>query len=304
MKKSMFYALSVAVLGTVLGCSVPAFAEEGAYPVTVKDDMGNEVTLEEAPESIVSLSPVNTEFLFALGVGDAVTGRTDYCNYPKEAADVDSVGTYTEPNMELILSKAPDLVLASDYIDDSVRQQLEDSGAAVFITSANDLDAIENDIETIGKLVGHEDEATDLKDTMNGELDELNVELEKVTEPKSAFVDLGSLYSAGPSSLLDNSLQMIKVTNVAADADSAWPQLSAEAVVEANPDVYISLFSKLDDVKEIAGLSDLACLNEENGFIYIDGSGEAGDMIQRPGPRYVEGLKTLAELVYPEIAEK
>ena len=225
MKKSMFYALSVAVLGTVLSCGTPVFAQEDSYPVTVKDDMGNEVTLEETPESIVSLSPVNTELLFALGVGDVVTGRTDYCNYPKEAADVDSIGTYTEPNMELILSKSPDLVLASDYIDDSIRQQLEDSGAAVFITSANDLDEIENDIETVGKLVGHEDKATDLKDTMNGELDELNVELEKITKPKSAFIDLGSLYCAGPDSILDNSLQMIKVKNIAADADTAWPQL-------------------------------------------------------------------------------
>ena len=98
-------------------------------------------------------------------------------------------------------------------------------------------------------------------------------------------------------------MQMIKVENVAADADSAWPQLSAEAVVEANPDVYISLYSTLEDVQQTAGLSDLACLNEDGGFIYIDDSSVEGDMIQRPGPRYVEGLKVLAELVYPEIAE-
>lgn len=127
--------------------------------------------------------------------------------------------------------------------------------------------------------------------------------LENVEEEKSAFIDLGSLYSAGPDSLLDNSLKMIKVKNVAADADSAWPQLSAEAVVEADPDVYISLFFPLEDVKQTAGLSDLACLNEDDGFIYIDGSSVEGDMIQRSGPRYVEGLKALAELVYPEIAE-
>lgn len=50
-----------------------------AFPVTVMDDFGNEVTLEKAPESIVSLAPVDTEILFALGAGDSVTGRTDYC---------------------------------------------------------------------------------------------------------------------------------------------------------------------------------------------------------------------------------
>lgn len=274
-----------------------------AFPVTVMDDFGNEVTLEKAPESIVSLAPVDTEILFALGAGDSVTGRTDYCNYPEEAADVDSIGTYMEPNMELILSKSPDLVVASGFIDDNIRQQLEENGTAIFITNASDLESTEKNIETLGKLIGHDAEAEEVVKNMEDEWTDLSAELENVKEEKSAFIDIGSLYSAGPSSLLDNSMQMIKVENVAADADSAWPQLSAEAVVEANPDVYISLYSTLEDVQQTAGLSDLACLNEDGGFIYIDGSSVEGDMIQRPGPRYVEGLKVLAELVYPEIAE-
>ena len=246
---------------------------------------------------------MDTEILFALGAGDSVTGRTDYCNYPEEAADVDSIGTYMEPNMELILSKSPDLVVASGFIDDNIRQQLEENGTAIFITNASDLESTEKNIETLGKLIGHDAEAEEVVKNMEDEWTDLSAELENVKEEKSAFIDIGSLYSAGPSSLLDNSMQMIKVENVAADADSAWPQLSAEAVVEANPDVYISLYSTLEDVQQTAGLSDLACLNEDGGFIYIDGSSVEGDMIQRPGPRYVEGLKALAELIYPEIAE-
>ena len=303
MKKATLFAATAALLGTIWVSGATVFAEADTFPVTVTDDLGNEVTLEKAPESIVSLAPVNTEILFAIGAGDSVTGRTDYCNYPEEAADVDSIGTYTEPNLELILSKSPDLVVASSYIDDSIRQQLEENGTAIFVTNANSLEGAEYDIETLGKLIGHETDAEEVVKHMEDQLTDLNAELENVETEKSAFIDLGSLYSAGPDSLLDNSLKMIKVTNVAADADSAWPQLSAEAVVEANPDVYISLFSTLEDVKATAGLSDLACLNEDGGFIYIDGSSVEGDMIQRSGPRYVEGLKALAEMVYPEIAE-
>lgn len=303
MKKATLFAVATALLGAVWVSGATVFAETDAFPVTVMDDFGNEVTLEKAPESIVSLAPVDTEILFALGAGDSVTGRTDYCNYPEEAADVDSIGTYMEPNMELILSKSPDLVVASGFIDDNIRQQLEENGTAIFITNASDLESTEKNIETLGKLIGHDAEAEEVVKNMEDEWTDLSAELENVKEEKSAFIDIGSLYSAGPSSLLDNSMQMIKVENVAADADSAWPQLSAEAVVEANPDVYISLYSTLEDVQQTAGLSDLACLNEDGGFIYIDGSSVEGDMIQRPGPRYVEGLKVLAELVYPEIAE-
>ena len=303
MKKATLFAAATALLGAVWVSGATVFAETDAFPVTVMDDFGNEVTLEKAPESIVSLAPVDTEILFALGAGDSVTGRTDYCNYPEEAADVDSIGTYMEPNMELILSKSPDLVVASGFIDDNIRQQLEENGTAIFITNASDLESTEKNIETLGKLIGHDAEAEEVVKNMEDEWTDLSAELENVKEEKSAFIDIGSLYSAGPSSLLDNSMQMIKVENVAADADSAWPQLSAEAVVEANPDVYISLYSTLEDVPQPAGLSDLACLNEDGGFIYIDDSSVEGDMIQRPGPRYVEGLKVLAELVYPEIAE-
>lgn len=303
MKKFMIYAASAALLTSAFGCSTVVFAEEGTFPITVTDDMGNEVTLDEAPESIVSLAPVNTEILFAIGAGDIVTGRTEYCNYPEEAQDVDAIGTYAEPNMELILSKSPDLVIATGYIDDSIRQQLEENGTAVFITNANDLETAEKDIETIGKLIGYETEAAEVTTDMEKEWEALSAQLEDVSETKSAFVDIGSLYSAGPDSLLDNSLKLLNVTNIAADADSQWPQLSAETVVDADPDVYISLFSPLEDIMETAGLSELTCLNSEDGFIYIDGSSEIGDIVQRPGPRYVEGLKTLAEMIYPEIAE-
>lgn len=304
MKKFMIYAASAALITSAFGCSTVVFAEEGTFPITVTDDMGNEVTLDEAPESIVSLAPVNTEILFAIGAGDIVTGRTEYCNYPEEAQDVDAIGTYAEPNMELILSKSPDLVIATGYIDDSIRQQLEENGTAVFITNANDLETAEKDIETIGKLIGYETEAAEVTADMEKEWEALSAQLEDVSETKSAFVDIGSLYSAGPDSLLDNSLKLLNVTNIAADADSQWPQLSAETVVDADPDVYISLFSPLEDIMETAGLSELTCLNSEDGFIYIDGSSEIGDIVQRPGPRYVEGLKTLAEMIYPEIAEE
>ena len=301
MKKAL-YAAATALLGTAMISGATVMAED-SYPMTVTDDLGNEVTLEAAPESIVSLAPVDTEILYAVGAGDTVTGRTDYCNYPEEAADVESIGTYTEPNMELILSKSPDLVLASDYIDDAIRQQLEDNGTAVFVTSASDLESIENDITTVGKLVGHGEDADKVVENMESEWQDLSAALEKVEKEKSAFIDIGSLYSAGPGSMMDSALKMIHVTNIAADADSAWPQLSAEVIVEADPDVYVSLFSQLDDVKQTAGLADLRCLNEDGGFIYIDGMSEEGDMIQRPGPRYVEGLKVLAEKIYPEIAE-
>lgn len=303
MKKSMVYP--ALLLGAVWMSAVGAQADAEVYPITVTDSLGTEITLEKAPESIVSLGPVDTEILFAVGAGEQVTGRTDYCNYPAEASEVDSIGDYSNPNMELILSKSPDLVVASGYIDDSIRQQLEENEIVVYVTTGNDcsLETVENDITTLGRLVGHEEEAVEVVEGMEQDWKKLSEKLDVITEEKTAVVDIGNLYSAGPTSLLDNSLKMIHVQNIAADADSAWPQLSAELIVEADPDVYISLFSPLEDVLQTAGLSELRCLNEDGSFIFIDGSSEEGDMVQRSGPRYVEGLRLLAEKIYPELAE-
>lgn len=309
MKANVFYVASLAMLSTAWLCAMPVLAAETeteastAFPVMVVDAYDNEVTLDAAPTSIVSLAPTDTEILYAIGAGEVMTGRTDYCNYPEEATSLDSIGTYMEPNMELILSKSPDLVVASGFIDDNIREQLEENGTAVYLTGGSDRESIEADITGLGTLTGYTDGAEAVVADMESEWNDLSARLKKVTNEKIAFVDIGSLYSAGPGSLLDGSLSSIHVKNVAADADTTWPQFSAKKVVEANPDVYISLFADLDEVKETAGLSDLACLQNEDGFICIDGSGEAGDMIQRSGPRYVEGLKLLAELIYPEIAE-
>ena len=110
-----------------------------AYPLTVTDSLGNSVTIEKRPERVISLSPSNTETLFALGAGERMVGRTDYCSYPEEAAQVESIGTFRTPNVELILSREPDVIFASDYMEDSVKQQVEATGAKVIIVSSNSI---------------------------------------------------------------------------------------------------------------------------------------------------------------------
>lgn len=109
MKANVFYVASLAMLSTAWLCAMPVLAAETeteastAFPVTVVDAYDNEVTLDAAPTSIVSLAPTDTEILYAIGAGEVMTGRTDYCNYPEERPVLDSIGTYKEPNMELIL---------------------------------------------------------------------------------------------------------------------------------------------------------------------------------------------------------
>ena len=165
--------------------------EETQYPLTVTDDLGNEVVIEAEPERIVSMSPANTETLFALGAGEQLVGRTDYCSYPQEAAEVPSVGSYSSPNTELIISMDADVIFASDYMDAAIRSQVENAGAKVIIFAANDLESVEADILLAGRVLNRNEEAKEITDGMEAEMAELEEILSANTVEKSAFVDLG-----------------------------------------------------------------------------------------------------------------
>lgn len=299
MKKQLATGILGAAALAMLAIS-PVAAEDTTYPLEITDDLGNQVTFEEAPETIVSLSPAATEIVYAIGAGDKVVGRTDYCDYPQEVADVDSIGSYAEPNMELIIEKAPDVIFVSDYIDDSIRSQVEAIGTKVFIFSANDIEAVENDIQAAGQILNLNDEAKEVTDGMEADRADLKETLSGKEEEKSVFIDIGSYYSAGPGSLLDSLLKEIQAENVAEDTGETWPQLSVERIIEKDPNVYVSLYTKPEELKEVSGLADLDCIANDN-IVYFDGLSNEANMMQRPGPRLVQGAKILAESIYPEL---
>lgn len=274
-------------------------ADDTEYPLTITDSLGNEVDIEKEPEQVISLSPANTEILFAIGGGSRVKGRTDYCNYPEEASEVTSIGTYSSPNTELILSLEPDVIFASDYIDDSIRKQVEDAGIKVVVFSANSVEEIEDVILQAGQILNLNQNAEDLTASMNEDLADIQDTASSIQEKKTVFVDLGSFYSAGPGSLIDNELNIIGAENIAADSGETWPELSVETIIEKNPDIYLSLYTTPEDLKKTAGLSELDCMDGDN-LIYYDGLSEEGDLIQRAGPRIVEGIRLLAEKIYPD----
>ena len=88
-------------------------SQDAAFPVTVTDALGKEITLEEAPDRIVSLTPSNTEILFELGLDEEVVGVNDNDNYPEQVADKTRIGGI-EYNIETIISLQPDIVFAHE----------------------------------------------------------------------------------------------------------------------------------------------------------------------------------------------
>lgn len=270
----------------------------GSYPMTITDGNGIEVTIESEPQTIISLAPSCTETLFAIGAGDMVVADSTYCNYPEAAAELEKVGDTYSVDVERIIELNPDIVFVAGSFATDVQDTLTQAGIAVYSTNEIDMDDIYYSIMAFGVITNHEDEASDVVTGMKSDLEELQSEVKGATS-KKVFIDLGMLYSSSGLSFQGNLFGLIGAENIALDYDTSAPQLTSEEVISANPDVYICMSSK-DYYVQPDGFDQLAAFQEGNVY-YIDYLDPLADIISRPGPRVVEGLRALATMIYPEL---
>ncbi len=303
MKRFLAALLAVVMVLAVTACgsdesSKPADengAGEAAYPMTVKDYLGNEMEFAEAPQKIVSLSPSCTEILYALGQGDKMVGVSTWCTYPEEAAEVEQVGDTYSVSVERIIELDADVVFVSGGTAAESVDALNAAGINVYSTGAKNVDEIYESIENIGAIVDASDKANEVVTGMKNQLADLEEKLADV-ETKSVFIDLGGLYSSGSEDYLGTSLALIKADNIALDAGTNSPQLSAETVIEKNPQVYIVMSSE-EEFDRPAGFEEIDAF--KNGEVYYIAYDDPNtDIITRDGPRFIEGLSYLAGLIH------
>ncbi|GAB3800648.1 ABC transporter substrate-binding protein [Virgibacillus kimchii] len=280
-------------------------SEAEEFPVTIEGSDGEQVTIEEAPEAIVSLIPSNTEIAFALGLGDRIVGVSDYDNYPEETLEIDKIGGL-ELNLELILSLEPDLILAHPGNTPEGIDQLRESGLNVLmVNDAADFDGVYESIEMIAEATGTREEAEEIIAAMQDTFSKLEEKAAEIAEEevKSIYIEISpepEIYSPGNHTFENQILTMINAENIAADQDG-WVELSEETIVDQNPDVIILTYDYIEDpvgqLMDRDAWQEIAAVQHEQ-VIQVD-----TDLISRPGPRLAEGADTLAKFIYPEVFE-
>ncbi len=269
--------------------------EEGAFPVTVAADNG-EVTIEARPERIVSLSPSLTESLFGVGAGDQVVAVDALSNYPAGAPVTDLSGY--EPNIEAIAAQDPDLVVVSDDIGDIVAG-LDAIGIPVMhLGAAADIDAAFAQIERIGAATGHVGDAAELVANMQTDIDAIVARLPKRDAPLTFYHELDNTYfSVTSESFIGALYNVLGLTNIADEAAGAadsggYPQLSAEYIVSANPDVIFLADAAFGESAETVaarpGWGSMTAV-ATGAIIPVD-----QDLSSRWGPRIVHFLDSVA----------
>lgn len=268
------------------------------FPVTVSDDNG-EVTIEQRPEAIVSLSPTATEMLFAIGAGPQVVAVDDQSDYP-EGVPITDLSGFT-PNLEAILSYQPDLVVLSfDPADSPITEGLATTGVpALVLDGAVSIDEVYEQIHVLGEATGNLDEAQRLNEEIQGEIAQIVAETGAAGEGVTYYHELDpSLFTATSATFIGQIYGLLGMVNIADDADAegtGYPQLSAEYIVSRDPDLIFladaSFGESAETLAERPGWEGMTVL-EEGAVVLLD-----EDISSRWGPRIVEFLRTVAEAV-------
>ena len=266
----------------------------------VFDDLGRLVAFNGTPQRIISLAPSNTEILFALGLGDKLVGVTSWCDYPPEALDKEQVGEYDTPDMEKIVALNPDLILVSYGTSMEIINGMVGLGLTVFGIKSTDLDDVLNDIRTIGEITDKEIEAQALTSEMESRIQAVTIqttELEQWPKVFYLFDTYGGLWTVGQGTFIHELIEKAGGVNICQNL-TGYTTITLEEVIARNPEIVIAGEWAYDWAINATELSSTNASQTDRIFTCDD------DLVQRPGPRLVEGLEWLAYLIHPEIFDE
>jgi iron complex transport system substrate-binding protein len=292
-------------LALVVPAVPPVFTLATSYPLTLSDDLGREVTIEEMPVRIVSLSPSNTEILFALNLADRVVGVSGFSDYPPEAQKKENIGgPYSDVDVEKIVTLQPDLVLASNINSMDTITTLEGLGLTVFGVESTDLDDLLDDIRTIGQVTGTEAEADALTDEMQARIDAVTAETAGLTQSERPETFLivwhDPIYTTGEGTFAHDVIERAGGDNIFGDLEG-WPAIDIESLIMRDPEVIlVTAMGGTGSSTWDFALTDPRLANvsaRQTGRVYYVES----DWVELPGPRIVLGLEQVAKCIHPEI---
>ena len=252
------------------------------------------------PKRIVSLGPAATEILFALGAGNQIVSRTDFCNYPPEAEKIPSIGGFDGKtvNIENIISQRPDFIYLFRVIHTHLEAPLKKYGISYYMSDATTTEDVIKEILTIGEITGHKSEAekitADIQEVFQNIAQKMSL---NATKPKSVYWEIwqSPFMTIGQNSFINSIIETAGAVNIFGDSPQSYPIVNEETIIKRNPDViFIPSDSPLTPEKlcERKGWQNITAV--KNKTVYkID-----ADITGRSGPRIKEAVQIVYSMVY------
>lgn len=262
--------------------------------ISVIDDAGNTVTLQQPAKRIITLAPHLTEIAYAIGAGDHIVGTVMYSDYPAEAKQLPLVGDNLHIDMERVIAAKPDLLVVWLHNDESNQlEALRKLGIPLFYSEPHDLLHIPETMQRLGRLLGTEKQAQQVAGTMQKQLHDLQEKYAKRPTVRVFYqVWDKPLYTLNGKHYVSDVIRLCGGENVFSSLSAIAPVVNVEAVLKENPEVIVT--GDMRDQKE-NGLnlwkpySSLLAVKRDNLFALDP------DLLVRPGPRIVAGAAVVCE---------
>jgi len=256
-----------------------------------------------ANQKFISLSPAATEILFALGLDNQIIGDTTFCNYPEAAKKIPKVGTFSDPNIERIVSLKPDIIFTTGLEQAPTIKRLQKLGFKIIVSDPKNIPELFESIIEIGEVTGKQDEAESMVSNMRKRIAAITAKVKKVPLDKrpKAFIEIwyDPIMTAGPGSIVAEILNLAGGINIAYDAPRSYSRFSSEVIIERDPDVIILGYMTKENTKDTLskrfGWEKIKAVRNKRVISNID-----PDIIFRPGPRIADGLEAIYKNLYNE----
>src|SRR5687768_2653754 len=294
------FALLLSSACATAPASIPvATPSASPSPAVVTDFQGRSVQLPRSVSRIVSIGASNTEFLFALGAGDRIVGVDDYSDEPSAAKAKERVGG-VKVNVEKVVSLRPDLVVIVKLSDGTI-ERLAAALITVLVVDPQSLADVAKTASLLGTAVGSDGEK--LARDVSQRLDAVRERVRSLTPKPRVFHELDATdpakpFTVGPGSFVHELIELAGGVNVAARAASPYPQLSAEELVRADPEIIVLADADYgvtpEQVAARAGWGSIAAVRTKR-IVPMN-----ANLVSRPGPRVAEAAEALARAFHPD----
>jgi len=289
----------------VLGCAL-ASATAGTNPTAdaLRDDLGHPLfagtlspttsapTKVTAPTRIVSLLPSLTETVCALGACDHLVGVDSYSNYPASVQELPRLGGGLNPDIERIVKLRPDLVLLASSSPAVTR--LQALGLRVLVWEPQNYADVQRAVRQLALVLGS-DAAPEVLRQMESGLQQVKSILGPKSRALRVYIEVNRApYAASESSFMGELLERLGVRNIVPATLGAFPRLSPEFVVRANPDLIMVSDSDPQRMTERPGWKNIAAVKANRMCIFTPAQ---NDILVRPGPRLVDAARLMADCI-------
>ena len=309
-RKSILVLTLICIMALLPGCTgtgeaKPPQSEEQNTKLPATDRAGNEISIPDQINRIISISPANTEILIELGFADKIIAADEYSKDIKGLPEGIPLFDMMAPDAEQMVALEPDIIYTTGMVlaeGNDPYKPIKDMGICVaYVPASISIEGIYEDILFLARSLGTDSKGADLVNSMISKIEEIEEKGKTIENNKTVYFELAespNLYSFGTGVFLNEMIEIIGAENVLADHDM-WISISEENVIASNPDVIITnvdyIENPVDEIKSRSGWENVKAV-KSNQVYYVDNYATS-----HPNHNIIIGLDQMAKAVYPDL---